>query len=143
MSTHNIHVFISHSWTYSAHYNTLANWIFEQKWSFGQASLNFKDYSVPKDDPIHNATNDAQLQAAIFDKIARSHVVVIPVGMYVNRSKWIKKEIKGAQAYRKPILSVNPWGQERKSSIVMSVSSDHSGWNMDPLVGKIWGLYRQ
>ena len=87
MSTHRIHVFISHSWAYSDHYSTLYDWIFDDKWSYGQASLVFLDYSVPKDDPIHNAPSERALREAIYRKIARSHVVVIPTGMYVNYSK--------------------------------------------------------
>src|SRR5690349_11544129 len=58
---------------------------------------------------FHNASNDRAVRAAIFDKISRSHIVIIPTGMYVNYSKWIQKEIEGAQGYGKPILAVNPW----------------------------------
>ena len=65
--------------------------------------LVFLDYSVPKDDPIHNAPSERALREAIYRKIARSHVVVIPTGMYVNYSKWIKKEIGGATEKNKPI----------------------------------------
>ena len=96
MSTHQIHVFISHSWSYSKHYDTLADWIFNENWTSGQASLDFRDFSVPKDDPIHDADTDKALREAIYAKIARSHVIVIPTGMYANYSKWIKKEIEGA-----------------------------------------------
>ncbi len=46
MSTKQIHVFISHAWAYSEDYDTLAKWIFEEKWSSGQASLDFRNYSV-------------------------------------------------------------------------------------------------
>jgi hypothetical protein len=53
------------------------------------------------------------LQDAIFNQIARSHVIVIPSGMYANYSKWIQKEIAGAKNYSKPILAVNPWGQQK------------------------------
>ena len=35
MSTHFIHIFISHSWAYSNHYGTLAEWIFGKKWRSG------------------------------------------------------------------------------------------------------------
>ena len=45
---------------------------------------------MPKNDPIHNAVSDRELKEAIFRKIERSHVVVIPSGMYVNYSKWIQ-----------------------------------------------------
>ncbi len=76
MSTHQIHVFISHSWTYSGHYETLASWVFNESWSVGQASLDFRDYSVPRNDPIHNASTAKALREAINQKISRCHVVV-------------------------------------------------------------------
>lgn len=142
MSTRQIHVFISHSWSYSGHYDTLANWIFDGNWRAGQASLDFRDYSVPKNDPIHNAKNDKQLQDAIYTQISRSHVVVIPTGMYANYSKWIRKEIDGANLYTKPILAVNPWGQERKSLAVTDSAAANVGWNREPIVNMIWELYK-
>lgn len=141
MSTRQIHVFISHAWAHSRHYDTLATWIFNEPWSVGQASLNFHDYSVPKDNPIHNAPNTQALQQAIFNQIARSHVVVIPSGMYANHSKWIQKEIDAAKAYTKPILAVNPWGQERNADIVVSSADERVGWNKQPLINAIWNLY--
>lgn len=143
MSTHQVHVFISHSWTYSGHYDTLADWIFNQSWSSGQASIAFQNFSVPKNDPILNAGNDKQLQDAINAQIARSHVIVIPTGMYANYSKWIGKEIKGAGAYTKPILAVNPWGQQRTSSVVSNAAAKTVGWNSKTVVGGIWDLYYQ
>ena len=142
VSTHQIHVFISHSWAYSGHYDTLADWIFKQKWHVGQASLMLQDYSVPKGDPIHNAGSDRALQAAIFNQIARCHVVVIPLGMYANYSKWIQKEITGASPQAKPILGVDPWGQQRSSSVVANAAKEMVGWNSKSVVGGIWRLYR-
>jgi hypothetical protein len=142
MSTRQIHVFISHAWSYSVHYDTLADWIFNDNWSFGQASVDFRDYSVPRHDPIHNANNDAQLRAALHDKISRSHVIVIPTGMYANYSKWIQKEIDGAEAYRKPILAVNPWGAQRTSSVVANAATKLVGWNKETVVRGIWDLYK-
>ena len=141
MSTRQIHVFISHAWSYSDHYNTLASWIFGEPWSVGQASLDFHDYSIPRDDPIHNVTSATQLQEAIFNKITRSHVVVIPSGMYVNYSKWIQKEIDGAKGYRKPIVAVNPWGQKKKSDVVLSNADIEVGWNKQPVINAIWECY--
>ena len=141
MSTHQIHVFISHSWSYSGHYDTLSSWIFGQSWRFGQASIKFLDYSVPRDDPIHNAPTQKALQEAIYAKIARTHVVVIPTGMYTNYSKWIQKEISGSNSYEKPILAVNPWGQQRTSSVVSSAANLTVGWTSKSVVGGIWQLY--
>ena len=142
MSTRQIHIFISHAWAHSHHYDTLAEWIFMEKWSVGQASLQFLDYSIPKDNPVHNAVNDLQLKRAIFDKIARSHVIVIPSGMYATKSKWIQKEIDGALEYGKPILAVNPHGQQRKAGIVLNNSTKAVGWNKKPVINSIWELYR-
>jgi hypothetical protein len=141
VSTRQIHVFISHAWSYSGHYDTLASWIFGEPWSVGQASLDFRDHSIPRDSPIHNVTSTAQLQAAIFNQIARSHVVVIPSGMYANYSKWIQKEIDGAKGYGKPIVAVNPWGQEKKSGVVLSNADIGVGWNKQPVIRAIWQMY--
>ncbi len=143
MSVHQVHVFISHSWHYSGHYRTLREWIFDTPWSVGQASLNLRDYSVPKDDPIHNARTERELREAIYRKIERSHVVVIPTGMYANHSKWIGKEIDGANTMSKPILAVNPWGQQRTSSVVAQAVTRTVGWSKKSVVDGIWALYRQ
>jgi hypothetical protein len=142
MSTRQINVFISHAWSHSKHYDTLAKWIFDENWSVGSASLSFQDFSIPKNDPIHNADNDKQLKEAIFRKISRCHVVVIPMGMYANYSKWIKKEIKGSLDYKKSILAVDPWGQKRTSSVVGNAASKKVGWNKSTVVDGIWKLYK-
>lgn len=142
MTTRQINVFISHSWAYSNHYNTLADWIFERNWRVGQTSLNFRDLSVPQSDPVHNAINDSQLKDALYSKISRSHVIVIPTGMYSSYSKWIQKEIDGAGIYGKPILAVNPWGAQRTSNDVKSASDKVVGWNAKTVIGGIWELYK-
>jgi 5-formaminoimidazole-4-carboxamide-1-beta-D-ribofuranosyl 5'-monophosphate synthetase len=124
----------------------LSGWIFDESWSSGQASLNFRNYSVPKDDPIHNANNAKQLRERIYARIARSHVIVIPTGMYVNYSKWIGEEISGSKFHTKPILAVNPWSQKKNSSIVQAAAiateGDTVGWNKQPVIDAIWKLYR-
>jgi hypothetical protein len=141
VSTRQIHVFISHAWDYSDHYKSLSTWIFGEPWSVGQASLDFRDYSIPKSDPIHNALNTAALRTAIFDKISRSHVLVIPSGKYATHSKWIREEIAGAKQFGKPIVGVNLWGSERKSSVVLSAADEVVGWNKEPVINSIWRLY--
>lgn len=135
-----ISVFISHSWAYSEHYDCLAGWIFGEQWNAGGVPIKFWDVSVPKNNPIHNAPNDAVLRDAIFKRISMAQVVVIPTGMYAHYSKWIGKEIEGSRAYRKPILAVNPWGQEKKSSVVVEASNEHVGWNKQSVIDAIWRL---
>ncbi len=137
---YDISVFISHSWQYPSHYETLADWIFYQNWNSGGVPIHFHDWSVPKDDPIHNARNDQELRNAIYYRIQNSNVVVIPTGVYSTYSKWIGKEIEGADYYGKPILAVNPWGQERKSSVVQQSAKETVGWSKKSVVDGIWGL---
>lgn len=142
MSTRQIHVFISHSWKYSSHYGTLENWIFYKTWRVGQARLDLRNFSVPRSDPIVNANNDLHLKRAIHKQIARSHVVIIPTGMYAHHSKWINKEIEGAILYGKPILAVEIRGSQRSPSVVVSAASQTVGWNSKSVVHGIWQLYR-
>lgn len=141
MSTHQVHVFISHSWAYSGHYATLSKWIFGQSWRVGQASLDLRNYSVPVTDPILGAKTDKALREAIYRQICRSHVVVIPTGMYANYSKWIGKEIDGARAYGKPILAVDLRGALRTSSVVGGSAAQCVAWNSNSVVSAIWDLY--
>ncbi len=143
MTNHNIHIFISHAWKYSDHYDTLSDWIFQSKWNVNGIALNFKNYSVPKDDPIHNAPTNKELKDAIFRHIERSHIIVVPTGMYANYSKWIQKEIDGASNYKKPILAVNPRGQLRTSGVVADRATSQVGWTKESVVKEIWKLYNK
>lgn len=131
-------VFISHSWAYSGHYDTLSEWLFRSNWTVGQDRLVFLDTSVPKHDPIHGARNTSDLRQAIYQRISASNVVVIPTGMYATYSKWIGEEIKGAQKYAKPIVAVNPWGQERKASIVANAANELVGWRKASVGAAAW-----
>lgn len=138
--THQISIFISHSWSYSGHYNKLEEWIFQENWSFNNEPIEFFDLSVPKDNPIHNASNAEQLKNAIYARIQISDVVVIPTGMYSSHSKWIGKEIEGSLDYGKPILGVNPWSQERKAAVVQEVAKEVVGWSKESVINGIWRI---
>ena len=142
MNTSQIHVFISHSWFYSGHYDNLSKWIFDRDWSVEQVSLDFRDNSVPINEPIHNADNDIQLKNAIYDKISSSHIIIVPIGMYGSYSKWIQKEIEGANEHEKPILAVNPWEKEKKNSIAVQNAIKVVGWDKDDIVAGIWELFK-
>lgn len=141
---HQIGVFISHSWAYSGHYEKLAEWLFEEPggWNSNGVPVNFVDFSIPQNNPIHNAPNALTLQAAIDGEILKSHVVICPMGMYATHSKWIGKELESAQKYQKKVLGVNPWAQERKSSVVQASSNMTVGWTKQSVVDGVWHLYR-
>ena len=119
-------IFISHSWTYSEHYEKLSEWTSQHK-----------DNSVPKDDPIHDTDSVKELKNAIFVKIKNSDIVIVPTSIAVEYSRWIQREINGAKNYGKPILGVIPWGQERQSSTVTAAADKVVGWNKDSILKAI------
>jgi hypothetical protein len=137
MATYNI--FISHSWAYSDAYDKLTDLLKAAPY------FSYKDYSVPKDDPIHNASNQALLYEAIKKQIAPSQVVVILAGVYATYSKWIDKEIQIAKKEfptSKPIVAIQPWGAEKTSQKVKDNADKIVGWNTDSIVSAIRELAR-
>jgi hypothetical protein len=132
MKTYNL--FISHSWGYSDAYSRLISLLRNRNY------FAFKDYSVPQDDPIHNAGTDAQLRAAIRNQMSPCHVVLIPAGVYATYSKWINIEIDLATrgfTNPKPILAIRPWASERTSVPVQAAADEIVGWNTESIVAAI------
>jgi len=127
-------IFISHSWTYGDQYKRLIQFFDEDPF------FHYQNYSVPKDDPIHDAPNQAALYEAIKRQIARANIVIILAGVYASYSKWIDKEIRIAESeflQKKPILAVQPWGSERTSRIVTNTSDRIVGWNSSSIISAI------
>ena len=127
-------IFISHSWTYGDHYERLIEFFDEDPY------FHYRNYSVPKDDPIHDAPNQTALYEAIKKQIAPVNVVIILAGVYASYSKWIDKEIRiaGREFYqKKPILAVQPWGSERTSQVVKDVAGEIVGWNSSSIISGI------
>ncbi|WP_338438685.1 TIR domain-containing protein [Synechococcus elongatus] len=124
-------LFISHSWSYSDAYDKLVQLIDKAP------NFKYKNYSVPKNDPIHNANNDKELEKAIEKQMISCNVVIIMAGKYATYSKWIQKEIKIAQKYSKPILAIRPWANEQVSSVVVNASDKLVNWNTESIVSAI------
>ena len=116
-------IFISHSWTYSDAYEKLINLLNAAPYFL------FKDYSVPKNDPVHNAQNSRQLQEAIMRQMQPASCVLILAGVYATYSKWINIEIALAKEMGKRIIAIEPWGAERTSSVVKNSADEIVGWN--------------
>ena len=135
MKTH--HLFISHSWAYSDAYERLVGLLNERPY------FRFKDYSVPRDDPIHNARTIAGLRAAIRQQMAPCGVVLILAGVYATYSKWIDEEVTLAQSgflLPKRIVAIKPWGNVRMSQPVHHAATRVVGWNTDSIVTAIRDL---
>ena len=127
-------LFISHSWTYGDQYNRLVN-LLEQRPYF-----RFRNYSVPRDDPIHNARSVTALREAIKQQMAQASAVLILAGVYATYSKWINEEIDLAERgfhYRKPIVAIEYWGSEKTSARVKNAADRIVRWNTESVVRAI------
>lgn len=125
-----INIFISHSWTYGSQYDRLVEFLDQEK-------LDYRNYSVPKDDPVHTNGTDKQLRAAIDAKIRQCSCVIILAGVYASYSKWINIEIEIAQNYGKSIIAVEYWGSQHTSQVVKDAADRVVGWNAESVVNAI------
>ena len=127
------HLFISHSWTYGEYYDGLLRLL------NSHPTFLYSNYSIPKDNPIHNATNDTQLRAAIRAKMQHASCVVILAGVYATYSKWIKIEIELAKEMGKRIIAVEPRGAEHTSAVVKQAAHQIVRRNTASIVNAIRG----
>lgn len=99
-------LFISHAWTYDQDYNNLIEKLNQAPY------FNFKNYSVPKTNPLI-ANTDLGLTRELYGQIRPCSIVIVIAGMYVKYRKWIQKEIDIAKELKKPILVIRPFGAEK------------------------------
>lgn len=126
-------LFISHSWAYSDAYKRLVALLDAKPY------FSYRNYSVPKDDPIHHAEYDYQLKLAIKEQMQLASCVLILAGVYANYSKWINIEIELAQQMGKTIIAIEPWGAEKTSAKVKNTADKIVKWNTDSIVDAIRG----
>lgn len=127
-------LFISHSWTYSIQYNGLVRLLDANPY------FSYKNYSVPKDNPIHNAPYQYQLKEAIRKQMQPASCVIILAGVYSTYSKWINIEIELAKEMGKRIIAVEPWGSLCTSAVVKNAAHEVVGWNTASIVRAIRGF---
>lgn len=132
----NYHLFISHCWVYGDAYDRMIGLLNKQTSLFG---FNYKNYSVPKDDPIHNAPSDRALRAAIEAQMKPCSCVLILAGVYATYSKWINIEIEIANRLGKRIIAIEPRGAKRTSAVVKRAADTVVKWNGASVVNAIEG----
>jgi hypothetical protein len=129
-------LFISHSWTYSDQYEQLLRLLNQDSY------FSYKNYSVPKHDPIHNSPSQAQLKEAIRSQMANASSVLILAGVYATYSKWINIEIdlaKNGFLTPKRVIAIEPWGAERTSQVVKDAADVIVKWQTSSIVKAIRG----
>lgn len=129
-------IFISHSWTYSDAYKKLIGLLDSDPY------FSYKNYSVPKDDPIHNAPNQTQLRNAISNQMASTSCILVLAGVYATYSKWINIELDLAKkgfCTPKKIIAVQPWGAEKTSTVVKNAADVIVAWQASSIINAIKG----
>lgn len=133
----NYHIFISHAWKYSEHYNKIVTWLNEAN---AEGKLTWSNYSVPSHDPLidpNTTIGKAKLKSLLKQQISPAPIVIILSGMYTAHSEWIDYEINTAVELNKYIIGVKPWGQERVP-LKVSINADAMvGWNKDSVINAI------
>ena len=126
------YLFISHSWSYGDAYTRLCNLLNNASY------FSYHNYSVPQDDPIHNAPNQQALRDAITRQMNTTQIVLVIAGVYATYSKWINIELNLAKRYfNKPVLGIKPYAQTNVSSVVRNDADLIANWNTDSIVGCI------
>lgn len=123
-------LFISHPWTKDDEYSRLEDLLDNCSY------FKYKNYSVPKTDPLDVKT-DKELEEALERQIKPASIVIVLAGMYYNHRRWIQKEIEIAERYNKPIVAIKPWGQKNVPTDVILKSNDVVGWNTSSIVNAI------
>ena len=131
-SLSNYRIFISHSWAYGDAYEKLVKFLNDHP------NFNWTDYSVPKDDPIHNASNESELYKAITKQIGPVNCVLVLAGVYSSYSKWINKEIQISKVdFNKPLIAIEPWAAEKTSEKVKKNADATVRWQASSIVSAI------
>lgn len=130
MGMRKIRLFISHAWDYNKQYYNLVRLLEERPY------FDFYNHSVPKHDPL-DARTARELEDKLRNQMINCHVVLVIAGVYSTYRDWIKKEIKMAKGYGKPIIGVRPRGQVRISQIVQDNADKIVGWTADSVVSAI------
>ena len=129
----NYHIFISHSWSYSSHYETVKKWI-------DSSNITVSDYSIPENKSF-SPMRENDLKRELLQQIYRASVVVVIAGGYVSYSKWLEFEIQSADAYNKPILAIKPFGNVTWPSALNNCKNKQNihyvNWNSNSFITEL------
>lgn len=123
------HIFISHAWHRSEHYEKVVGWL-------NDSDISWANYSVPEEDPLHSGKK-AELKRDLTNQISPCNRIIILSGMYAAHSEWIDYEIDEAVRLGKYIIGVKPWGQERIPKKIQDNASTMVGWNSSSVVNAV------
>lgn len=124
-------IYISHAWDYSGEYYRFVNLLDNAPY------FNWANYSVPEDDPLHNARSKRAIRQGLANHVRPVHIVVVLSGMYAAHSDWIQEEMDMAAGMNKPIIGIVPWGIQRTPVAVQEAALEMVGWNTSSILSAV------
>jgi predicted DNA-binding transcriptional regulator AlpA len=133
-------LFVSHAWNYKDEYGRLIGLL------NADSTFRWENLSVPIDNPLPLLPTLPRsyrfLVRQLDDRISKSDCLLVLAGMYVAHSGWIQSEIEAAKEYGKPIIAVEPRGQERFPEAVRQAADESVGWTSSSIVAAVRRVLR-
>lgn len=128
-------LFISHAWDYKDEYEGVVRLL------NSDLTFQWNDLSVPIDNPLpvlfSLPKSYRNIVRQLDERIARADCLLVLAGMYVSHRGWIQSEIEAAKDFHKPIIAVEPRGNERFPDAVMQAADDRVGWNSASIISAV------
>jgi hypothetical protein len=128
-------LFVSHAWNYKDEYERVVA-LLNADSGFGWENL-----SVPECQPLPLSNSLPKsyrfLVRQLDERISSADCLLVLAGMYVAHSGWIQSEIEAAKEFRKPIIAVEPRGQERFPEAVRQAADDVVGWTGASMISAV------
>lgn len=127
-------IFISHRWAYKDDYNSLVK-------KFKENEFEYLDYSVPEHDPL-DVKRIAEIKNALKEQVRQCNYFIVFANMSIMNSRWCKYEVEVAIEYKKPILSVIPFGYKGNIPVFIQNADTEGGpvgFNTPAIIRKIEG----
>lgn len=128
-------LFISHAWDYKDEYQRVVDLL------NADASFRWENVSVPHDEPLPNLPalpkSDRYLVRQLDERIAKADCLLVLAGMYCAHRGWIQSEVEAAKDFNKPIIAVQPRGQERFPEVVRQAADEIVGWIGASIIGAV------
>lgn len=125
-------VFISHRWEYKENYDKLIE-------KFDENKFDYLDYSVPQHDPLDVDKVNA-IKKALKEQVRQCNYFIIFSNMAMANSDWCKYEVEVAKEFKKPILSVKPFGYTGNIPVYIQGADTEGGpvgFNTPAIIKKI------
>jgi hypothetical protein len=129
-------LFLSHSWGHNEEYDGLVSLLNKAVLHFRWENLSITVGTPVMPNPVLRRSYRSVL-LEVESRIRQADCVLVLAGMYGSFSPWIQSEIEAAQDIGRPIIGVEPNGQQRVPQEVRNAAREMVGWRSESVIGAI------